>query len=142
MDRHTGTPIQKQLAEHFNKDGQEHDSSLPQPAWYFFYGTLMDPKRLAAVAGLDKEPTMSRATIRHKQLQRWGPFLVLVWGEENVDGLVWYAPSAEIVERLRDYEGSTYRDVFVSVELDGGDTITARTFMLDCGEDDLRDGPR
>jgi hypothetical protein len=138
--RSARTQFWRKRLEHHDKNSPENPLPacvLPEPAWYFFYGTLMDPEVLARVAGLDKEPIMSRATIRRKRVRYWGPFRALCRGEDSVDGLVWYASSVEIVERLRAYESDAYRDTCVYAELENGKKIIAHTFFWNGEEEDL-----
>ncbi|KAI9702194.1 MAG: hypothetical protein M1820_006276 [Bogoriella megaspora] len=112
------------------------------PSWYFFYGTLADPKRLAQVAELDKEPTMAKAKVMRSCLKRFGHYPVLCIGSQIVHGVVWFAPTSEIVERLREYESDAYREYPKFVKMENGDEILAMTFIWNGEEEDLEDGDK
>jgi hypothetical protein len=117
----------------------------PRPMWYFFYGTLKDPSRLAAVAELDELPDLIYAKVYHMKLRYWGPFPVPVPGKAGsvVEGVAWFAPSAEVVERLRAYETDAYYDGFIEIEFASGEKVMGRAFEWadDEGYEDLADSP-
>lgn len=91
---------------HSNEPGYVHRPG-PQrvPAgWFFFYGTLKDPKLLARVARLDQEPEMVKAKIEHRKIRYWGKYPTLCHGNEVVQGVAWYCPSPEIAAKICAHE--------------------------------------
>jgi len=81
------------------------------PSWYFFYGALTDPKRLAQVAELGEQPTMTKAKATCSSLKYFGYYPVLCPGNGIVDGVAWFVPTSDIVERIREYESDAYNDI-------------------------------
>src|SRR5271154_6989254 len=102
----------------------------PRPMWYFFYGTLKDPSRLASVAGLEELPDLIYAKVYHMKLRYWGIYPVLVPGKTGavVEGVAWFAPSVEVINRLRAYETDVYFDGFVEMEFKNGEKVMGRAF--------------
>jgi hypothetical protein len=86
--------------------------------WYFFYGTLKDPSRLASIAGLEELPNLIYAKVHHVGLRYWGEYPVLVPDKTGavIEGMAWFAPSVEVINRLRAYETDAYYDEFVKME--------------------------
>jgi gamma-glutamylcyclotransferase (GGCT)/AIG2-like uncharacterized protein YtfP len=121
----------------------ESDPYAPRPMWYFFYGTLKDPSRLAAIAGLEELPDLIYAKVHHVELRYWGPYPVLVSGETGavVEGVAWFAPSVEVINRLRAYETDAYYDGFVEMEFKNGEKVKGRAFEWAGDEEDLADSP-
>jgi hypothetical protein len=113
---------------------------IPIPNWYFFYGSLNDPIKLAQVAGLDKEPQMKEARVKRKTLKYWGLYPVLCDDDNGgtVHGSVWYAPSAEIAQRVHDYETDAYRARAVFAYLkDEKEKLVVITFVWNGAASDL-----
>ena len=52
------------------------------------------------------------------KLRYWGQYPVLVPGKTGaaVEGVAWFAPSVEVINRLRAYETDAYWDEFVEIE--------------------------
>ena len=121
----------------------ENDPYAPRPMWYFFYGTLKDPSRLASIAGLEELPDLIYAKVHHVELRYWGPYPVLVSGETGavVEGVAWFAPSVEVINRLRAYETEAYYDGFVEMEFKNGEKVMGRAFEWAGDEEDLADSP-
>lgn len=57
------------------------------PSWYSFYDSLTDPKRLAKVAKLEEQPTMTKAKAGRSSLKYFGHYPVLCIGDGIVDGV-------------------------------------------------------
>jgi hypothetical protein len=116
----------------------------PRPMWYFFYGTLKDPSRLASIAGLEEIPDVIYAKVHNVKLRYWGKFVVLVYGKPGavVEGVAWFAPSVEVINRLRAYETDAYYDGFVEMEFKSGEKVRGRAFKWAGDEDDLADSPK
>jgi gamma-glutamylcyclotransferase (GGCT)/AIG2-like uncharacterized protein YtfP len=106
-----------------------------KPNWFFFYGTLMNPEQLARVAGLDEKPELLEAAVKNRKLMYWGQFPALCHGEETIYGVMWYAPTAEIVERLRAYETDAYRETFLRMYPKNGEPII-EAMSLDTADTD------
>ena len=115
----------------------------PRPMWYFFYGTLKDPSRLASITRLEEIPDVTYAKVHHVELRYWGKFAVLVSGKTGavVEGVAWFAPSVEVVNRLRAYETEAYRDGFVEMEFKNGEKVMGRAFEWAGDEEDLAESP-
>jgi gamma-glutamylcyclotransferase (GGCT)/AIG2-like uncharacterized protein YtfP len=120
------------------------DPYTARPMWYFFYGTLKDPSRLASIAELEELPDLIYAKVHHVKLQYWGPYPVLVSGETGaiVEGVAWFAPSVEVINRLRAYETNAYYDGFVEMEFKNGEKVMGRAFKWAGDEEDLADSPK
>jgi len=120
-----------------------NDPYAPRPMWYFFYGTLKDPSRLASIAGLEELPDVMYAKVHHAGLLYWGKYPVLVHGKTGavVEGVAWFAPSVEAINRLRAYETDAYYDALVEIEFKNGEKVMGRVFEWDGDEEDLSDSP-
>lgn len=120
-----------------------NDPYAPRPMWYFFYGTLKDPSWLASIAGLEELPNVMYAKVHHMGLRYWGEYPVLVHGKTGavVEGVAWFAPSVEVINRLRAYETDAYRDSFIKIEFKNGEKVMGRVFTWAEDEDDLSDSP-
>ena len=118
--------------------------NAPRPMWYFFYGTLKDPSRLASIARLEELPDLIYAKVHHVKLRYWGPYPVLVSDETGavVEGVAWFAPSVEVINRLRAYETDAYFDGFVEMEFKNGEKVRGRAFKWARDEKDLADSPK
>jgi hypothetical protein len=119
------------------------DTYAARPMWYFFYGTLKDPSRLASIAGLKELPDFMYAKVHNAGLRYWGQYPVLVFGEFGavVEGVAWFAPSVEVINRLRAYETDAYYDGFVKIEFKNGEEVMGRVFKWAGDEEDLLDNP-
>lgn len=120
-----------------------NDPYAPRPMWYFFYGTLKDPSWLASIAGLEELPDVVYAKVHRVGLRYWGKYPVLVPGKTGavVEGVAWFAPSVEVINRLRAYETDAYRDSFIGIEFRNGEKVMGRVFRWAGDEDDLSDSP-
>jgi Gamma-glutamyl cyclotransferase, AIG2-like len=114
-----------------------------RPMWYFFYGTLMDPSRLASIAGLEEIPDVVYAKVHLMKVRYWGQFPALVPGKIDtvVEGVAWFAPSVEVINRLRAYETNAYLDEFFEIEFKNGEKVMGRAFEWAGDEEDLADSP-
>jgi hypothetical protein len=119
------------------------DFYFPRPMWYFFYGTLKDPSRLASIAGLEESPDFIHAKVHNVELRYWGPFPVLVYGKVGgvVEGVAWFAPSVGVINKLRAYETKAYYDGYVLMEFENGEKVRGRAFQWAGDEEDLADSP-
>jgi hypothetical protein len=94
-----------------------------QPAWYFFYGTVLDPEFLQSVVRLDDTPVMIKAKVSNVKLKYGTYYKALCEGEGSVEGAAWFVPSAEAVKRLRWFKTDAYYDPWGSIELEDGRTV-------------------
>ena len=101
---------------------QKDNSDASCPMWYFFYGSLKDPSTLASIAGLERPPNVIYAKVCRSEIRYWGQHAVLVYGKTSavVEGVAWFVPSAEMINRLRAYETDMYYDGFVEIEFGNG----------------------
>ena len=120
------------------------DIYAARPIWYFFYGTLKDPSRLASIAELEEIPDVIYARVHNVELRYWGKFAVLVSGETGtvVEGVAWFAPNVEVINRLRAYETNAYCHGFVEMEFKNGEKVRGRAFKWAGDEEDLADSPK
>ena len=104
----------------------------------------MDPSRLASIAGLEELPDFIYAKVYHLKLRYWGPYPVIVAGGKDavVEGVAWFAPSVEVINRLRAYETDAYFDGFVEMEFKNGEKVMGRAFEWAGDEEDLADSPK
>jgi gamma-glutamylcyclotransferase (GGCT)/AIG2-like uncharacterized protein YtfP len=136
--------MKRKFDDSMKNGGAFHVPQMPhaRPAtssWYFFYGTLTDPKRLAQIAELDEEPTMTKAKVCRSRLKYFGHYPVLCIGNGIVDGVAWFVPTSDIVERIREYESDAYKEYPKFVELENGEEILAMTFVWNGDQEDLED---
>ena len=77
------------------------------------------------------------------KLRYWGIYPVLVPGKTGavVEGVAWFAPSVEVINRLRAYETDVYFDGFVEMEFKNGEKVMGRAFEWAGDEEDLADSP-
>jgi hypothetical protein len=72
------------------------------------------------------------------------PYPVLVYGKTGavVEGAAWFAPSVEVINRLRAYETNAYYDKFVEMEFKDGEKVMGRAFKWAGDEEDLAESPK
>jgi hypothetical protein len=99
---------------------------------------------LASIVGLEEMPDVIYAKVHNVELQYWGKFAVLVYGKPGgvVEGVAWFAPSVEMINRLRAYETNAYFDGFVEMEFENGEKVKGRAFKWAGDEEDLTDSPK
>jgi gamma-glutamylcyclotransferase (GGCT)/AIG2-like uncharacterized protein YtfP len=122
---------------------QQPTPKIFSPTLYFFYGTLMDIERLKVIAGIDEEPQVENATAERQYLKYWGHYPVICNGDfgQEVEGIVWTVPTADVMQRLRDYETDHYREKPVRVTLEDGKSVLAMTFSWASFESELSTEP-
>lgn len=88
------------------------------PVWYFFYGTLMEPERLAGLIGdqdtSDVEQKLLAAHVCGGRIRTWaGKYKALVDAPQTsiVGGKAFLVPTAEVEYALRMYETNAYEVV-------------------------------
>jgi gamma-glutamylcyclotransferase (GGCT)/AIG2-like uncharacterized protein YtfP len=102
-----------------------------QPTFFFFYGSLMDPKTLATVLDLKEPPQLQSAKVIGYHYKMWGRFPALFGGPTNaeVEGVTFKVQSAEQAQRLQDYETKHYYDSSCFIRLADGSRVLGRTFV-------------
>lgn len=108
------------------KDG---DVDAFEPTLFFFYGTLMDPDVLSAIAQLDDTPELAPAWVAGWEMKMWsGRYPTLVPGEGKIAGRAWRATSRAQCLRLQRYETSAYDTAPVDIHLESGEVVQGMTF--------------
>jgi gamma-glutamylcyclotransferase (GGCT)/AIG2-like uncharacterized protein YtfP len=102
-----------------------------QPKFFFLYGTLMDPKTLAAVLDLDAQPQLQPAKVVGYHYKMWGGYPALFSGPTGaeVEGVAFKVHSAEQTQRLQDYETKYYDDISCFIRLADGSRVLGKTFI-------------
>ncbi|KAL1648782.1 hypothetical protein SLS58_001961 [Diplodia intermedia] len=97
------------------------------PVWYFFYGTLADPDKLASLFALAEgceRPVLHRAAVRGASVGTWGgKYKALVDGPRKVDGWAYKVMNKEQEDILRAYETEKYEVVRCRIEMEGEDVM-------------------
>jgi gamma-glutamylcyclotransferase (GGCT)/AIG2-like uncharacterized protein YtfP len=83
----------------------------PPTGPYFVYGTLMDPRMLADVLGVQEKPELRPAKIVGYSRQLWGQYPAMQEGPQGADvsGAVYHVQSVAQAKRLAEYETNSYR---------------------------------
>jgi gamma-glutamylcyclotransferase (GGCT)/AIG2-like uncharacterized protein YtfP len=83
----------------------------PPAGPYFVYGTLMDPKMLVDVLGLEEEPTLRPAKIEGYSRKLWGQYPAMQDGPmgAEVHGTVFQVQTTAQGRRLAEYETNSYK---------------------------------
>lgn len=84
-----------------------------EPIYYFFYGTLTQPKILSHILDLTEQPALRPAKLTGYALAHWGQYLALVGGDpgQEVAGYAYVVQSAEDEPTLARYETDAYEAV-------------------------------
>lgn len=93
-----------------------------RPVYYFFYGTLTQPKILSHILDLKEEPVLRPAKLIGYALAHWGQYRALVNGEpgEEVTGSAYRVQSAEDESKLARYETNAYEAVPCDIKFTDG----------------------
>lgn len=111
--------------------------------WYFFYGSLMDPKQLQQVLGRREPPRDLRpAEIIGYNIRMWGPYPVLLDGPPGnvVKGVAYEIEGGEYKDKLARYETANYREHNCMIQFSAEESVIGITFQWAGDESDLRDG--
>jgi gamma-glutamylcyclotransferase (GGCT)/AIG2-like uncharacterized protein YtfP len=75
------------------------------------YGTLMDPRMLADVLGLECQPELRSAKIEGVSCKLWGQYPAMQDGSQGaqVSGSVYCVQSVTHAKRLAEYETNSYK---------------------------------
>lgn len=101
--------------------------------WYFFYGTLQEPDRLAHHLDLPETqpPVLIPAQISRGKTKNWGLYKALINGAETgvVHGSAYLVTSEEGEDALRYYETAAYEVVRCSIIIESR-TVQGLTFRF------------
>jgi gamma-glutamylcyclotransferase (GGCT)/AIG2-like uncharacterized protein YtfP len=116
-----------------------------KPVYYFFYGSLMDERKLTQVLRLDSPPVLRPASIVGYSIKMWGPYPALIDGPPGnvVNGLAFEIQNEGHEKSLAHYETDSYRCVSCFIKPGtGGEQITGKTFVwaYDPNDKDLSPG--
>jgi hypothetical protein len=64
------------------------------------------------------------------RLKYWGPYRILINGEDTITGVACNSPSVEVERSLRLYEGYAYNDQWVPIKLQSGEEVHGRMFVF------------
>ncbi|KAI1143967.1 hypothetical protein F5Y05DRAFT_407366 [Hypoxylon sp. FL0543] len=114
-----------------------------RPFYFFFYGSLQDPRILSSVCGMGSdEPELKAGTIEGWETMLWSIYPALVPKAGNVvKGMYWQCQNPRYVHNLCRYEGRAYRMEFCKIVTDQGEVIEdGRTFVSTSDKSELREG--
>ena len=149
-DPNAPAPPQNQGMESLSKNLQSGQNGTDEPKhWrpiqYFFYGSLMDERRLTEILRLAYPPVLRPASIVGYSIKMWGPYPTLVNGPPGnvVDGMAYEVQNEDHEGRLAYYETDAYKCATCFIRpASGGDQIVGKTFVWAGHPDDriLRPG--
>lgn len=128
---------------------QNQDAERQRKEWYFFYGSLMDPKQLQRVLGLRETPKDLRpAEIIGYHIRMWGPYPVLLDGPPGnvVKGVAYEVEGGENKDKLAAYETANYTEQLCLIQFGEnksvgfGEGTSGTTFIWAGDEGELKDG--
>ena len=111
-----------------------------KPVYYFFYGSLMDERKLTQILRLDSPPVLRPASIVGYSIKMWGPYPALIDGPPGnvVNGMAYEVQKEGHENRLAYYETDAYKCASCFIKPGtGGDQIFGKTFVW---ADDSNDG--
>lgn len=116
-----------------------------QPLYYFFYGTLTQPKILSHILDLQISPVLRPAKLIGYSLTNWGQYRALIDGEsgEEVTGYAYFVESIEDELKLARYETNAYEPADCRIQFtDGQDPVQTlgMTFKYAGDDEALRAG--
>ncbi|KAH6854730.1 hypothetical protein B0I37DRAFT_362901 [Chaetomium sp. MPI-CAGE-AT-0009] len=124
-----------------------------EPCTFFFYGSLMDPQVLMAVAGLDDQPDLQDVWIEGFEMKMWGGMYPVLLPTNNIDdnsgvghrirGKAWRATTIDQCLRLQRYETSAYQPADCLLYHSGGSEPTKGLVFVWAGDpesDQLTEG--
>ena len=115
-----------------------------KPTHFFFYGSLMDDQQLKKVLRLHSLPVLRPASVIGYSIKLWGPYPALVDGPPGnvVNGVVYEVQKEEHEKRLSYYETDAYRCVSCSINGEGGEQVSGKTYVWadDPNDEDLSVG--
>jgi hypothetical protein len=126
----------------------EADKEDFESCTFFFYGTLMDPETLMAVASLDDTPQLQDAWIDGFTMKMWsGIYPVVLPSDENgpqsrIHGKIWQATTVAQCLQLQQYETSAYEPADCQIQCGDGKSVNGLVFKWarDAESDELAEG--
>ncbi|KAL8715785.1 MAG: hypothetical protein Q9220_000452 [cf. Caloplaca sp. 1 TL-2023] len=104
------------------------------PVWYFFYGTLMDPRSLQSCISASEPPDLIPASVKggviRTHQQRKYKALVDGPATAQVDGFAFLVENAEQEGCLRYRETNNYEVVRCEIVMNGKETVRGLTFRF------------
>lgn len=93
-----------------------------KPAYYFFYGTLTEPKILSHILDLKQPPVLRPAKLIGYALTNWGQYRALIDGKpgEEVTGYAYLVRSIDDELKLARYETNAYEPVQCRIRFTDG----------------------
>lgn len=119
-----------------------YDYNAFRKEFYFFYGTLMDPKTLAEVLRLPSRPTCYPANIIGYSCKLWGPYPALVDNPPGaiIHGMAYEVQSPEEVNYLQAYETDNYKPRGCLIEFEDGKEVAGKVFKWNADKSLLKEG--
>lgn len=127
----------------FDRRGQDYSRQASfSKEYYFFYGTLMDPKTLRKVLNLAEQRQLLPSKVLGYRCMLWGEYPALVQGSLNepVHGMACEVQSSEEVKLLKSYETENYENFGCIIQFEDGTEAVGRTFVWAGDRGDLREG--
>ena len=127
-----------QFTQAYNHPKKLYDPDKLSPAAYdlryFFYGSLMDSRRLASILGLPVEPHLRPASIEGYRAKLWGLYPALVHEKYHIThGMAYDFPSHDELEsqvsKLETYETDNYERHGVMINYEDGTRKLGWTFI-------------
>ncbi|KAH8175377.1 gamma-glutamyl cyclotransferase, AIG2-like domain-containing protein [Sarocladium implicatum] len=117
----------------------------PPTGPYFVYGTLMDPRMLANVLGVEEKPELRPAKVVGYSRKLWGQYPAMQDGPQGaeVDGAVYHVQSVAHAKRLAEYETNSYEAKPCLIQYTDGKEPAedfGHVFMFVGNQRDLQDG--
>lgn len=106
-------------ADYLTRPAEESILKQPyKPVYYFFYGTLTQPKILSHILDLKQPPVLRPAKLIGYALTKWGQYPALIDGEpgEEVTGHAYLVGSIDDELKLARYETNAYEPVTCLIE--------------------------
>ena len=127
-------------AARYDSDNTPYEPPPWKPVYYFFYGSLMDDRKLTQVLRLNSPPVLRPASIIGYSIKMWGPYPTLVDGPPGnvVSGMAYEVQKEDHEKRLAYYETNAYRCAACSIQpgTGGESEISGKTFVWAKGPDD------
>jgi hypothetical protein len=133
--------------QHHQEDHQPQiNPNASDAAWYFFYGTLKDPKLLRAVLDPSQPPRLTPAWINGYAVKYFGVYPAAVPGTcarpaVGLEGVACFVATAEALVRLREHADKHYTETVVELKLEDGAGVQGKMFVWSGEEKLLTNNP-
>lgn len=121
---------------------QVEEEDRQRKKWYFFYGSLMDPKQLQRVLSVKETPRdLQPAEIIGYHIRMWGPYPVLLDGPPGnvVKGIAYEIEGGENKDKMAAYETANYSENKCLIQF-GEEAIIGTTFKWAGDVGELKEG--